>query len=127
MQNRSNRGSGKPVWVKAHQARVGDWDPIRRIALGPAVTCAALTGRRHDCTRPICTNIKNDLAKWEPSRHDPQQKLVTLCVKLIKISAKLVLHACSIIFQLAEVAVPSRLWEEMLTAIAGLRPVEQPP
>ncbi len=48
-------------------------------------------------------------------------------VKLIKISAKLVLHACSIIFQLAEVAVPSRLWEEMLTPIAGLRAVEQPP
>ncbi len=61
------------------------------------------------------------------SQVDPKQKLVTLCVKLIKFSAKLVLHACSIIFQLAEVAVPSRLWEEMLTAIAGLRPVEQPP
>ncbi len=60
------------------------------------------------------------------SQVDPKQKLVTLCVKLIKISAKLVLHACSIIFQLAEVAVPGRLWEEMLTAIAGLRPVEQP-
>jgi len=27
---------GKPVWVKAHQARAFDWDPIPRIALGPA-------------------------------------------------------------------------------------------
>ncbi len=42
-------------------------------------------------------------------------------------NAKLVLHARSITFQLAEVAVPRRLWEEMLTAIAGLRPVEHPP
>ena len=46
---------------------------------------------------------------------------------MIKIGAKLVLHARSITFQLAEVAVSRRLWEEMLTAIAGLRPIEQPP
>ena len=41
MQNRSYRGSGKPVWVIAHLARVNDWDPIQRIALGPAATYAA--------------------------------------------------------------------------------------
>ena len=53
--------------------------------------------------------------------------LTSLRERLIKIGAKLVLHARSIIFQLAEVAVPRRLWEEMLTAIAGLRSVEHPP
>ncbi len=53
--------------------------------------------------------------------------LTSLRKRLIKIGAKLVLHARSITFQLAEVAVSRRLWEEMLTAIAGLRPVEQPP
>ena len=40
---------------------------------------------------------------------------------------KLLLHARSITFQLAEVTVSRRLWEEMLTAIAGLRPIEQLP
>ncbi len=53
--------------------------------------------------------------------------LTSLRERLIKIGAKLVLHARSIIFQLAEVAVPRRLWEKMLTAIAGLRPVGHPP
>ncbi len=75
MQNRSNRGSGKPVWVRAHQARANDWDPIQRIALGPAVMETASTGRTHDCTRPVCTNLKITLAKTEPSTHDPS------CVK----------------------------------------------
>ena len=70
MQNRSNRGSGKPVWVRAHQAREFDWDPIRRIALGPAVMKTASTGRTHDCTRPTCINVKTNLANREPSTHD---------------------------------------------------------
>jgi hypothetical protein len=73
MQNRSNRGSGKPVWVKAHQARAIDWDPIPRIALGPAVMSTASTGRTHDCTRPACINLKIILANQEPSTHDPQR------------------------------------------------------
>ncbi|MCP5112673.1 MAG: hypothetical protein GY953_17755 [bacterium] len=53
--------------------------------------------------------------------------LINLRERLIKIGAKVVSHARSIIFQLAEVAVPRRLWQEMLTAIAGLRPLKQPP
>ena len=40
---------------------------------------------------------------------------------------RVVRHAQSVTFQLAEIAVSRRLWEEMLTAIAGLRPVEHPP
>ena len=73
MQNRSNRGSGKPVWVRAHQAREFDWDPIRRIALGPAVMETASTGRTHDCTRPTCINVKTNLANREPSTHEVMQ------------------------------------------------------
>ncbi len=76
MQNRSNRGSGKPVWVKAHQARAFDWDPIRRIALGPAVMSTASTGRTHDCTRPACINVKTNLANREPSTHDPLRTFI---------------------------------------------------
>jgi hypothetical protein len=79
MQNRSNRGSGKPVWVKAHQARAFDWDPIRRIALGPAAMCAASTGRTHDSTRPTCIDIKTALAKREPSTHDLGHRRPDFC------------------------------------------------
>ena len=59
-----------------------------------------------------------EIARWS---------LTSLRERLIKIGAKAVRHARSITFQLAEVAVPARLWEEMITAIAGMRPVEQPP
>ena len=73
MQNRLSRGLGKPVWVRALRARAFDWDPIPRIALGPAAVCAASTGRTHDCTRPICSYLKSALAKREPSTHDPKR------------------------------------------------------
>ncbi len=53
--------------------------------------------------------------------------MTSLRERLIKIGAKAVRHARSITFQLAEVAVSRRLWEEMLIAIAGLRQVEHPP
>ena len=69
MQNRSNRGLAKPGVDTALQARVSDWDPIQRIALGPAAMCAALTGRTHVSTRPICKNVNFTLAKREPSTH----------------------------------------------------------
>ncbi len=53
--------------------------------------------------------------------------LTCLRERLIKIGAKCVRHARSISFQLAEVAVPGRLWAAILDAIAGLRPIKQPP
>ncbi len=53
--------------------------------------------------------------------------LTSLRERLIKIGAKVVGHACLIIFRLAEVAVPRSLWQDMLTGIAGLKLVEQPP
>ncbi len=53
--------------------------------------------------------------------------LTNLRERLIKIGAKLVRHARYIAFQLAEVAISHQLWDEMLTAIAGLRPVVHPP
>ncbi len=36
----------------------------------------ASTGRTHDCTRPVCTNLKITLVKMEPSTHDPFRTLV---------------------------------------------------
>jgi len=66
MQNRSSRGSGKPALARAPRARACDWDPIQRIALGPAAIRAASTGRTHGSTRPTCITLKSDLANREP-------------------------------------------------------------
>ncbi len=69
MQNRSNRGSGKPAIATAPRARAYDWDPTPRIALGPAAMYAAPKGRTHGSTRPACINVTKSLANREPSTH----------------------------------------------------------
>ena len=48
--------------------------------------------------------------------------LTTLREKLIKIGAKVVAHARYLTFQLAEVAVPRKLFARILKRIARLRP-----
>ena len=48
--------------------------------------------------------------------------LTTLREKLIKIGAKVVAHAKYVTFQLAEVAVPRKLFVRILGRIAHLRP-----
>ena len=53
--------------------------------------------------------------------------MTSLRERLINVGAKCVRHARSIAVQLAEVAVPGRLWAAILDAIAGLRPIKQPP
>ncbi len=57
---------------------------------------------------------------------DPERKLVTLCVKLIKIGAKVVRHGRYVTFQLAEVAVPKELFRNILSLIDDLRPRPAP-
>ena len=52
--------------------------------------------------------------------------LTTLREKLIKIGAKFVRHGRSIVFQMAEVAVPRSLFAEVLHLIDGLRPRPAP-
>jgi hypothetical protein len=52
--------------------------------------------------------------------------LTTLREKLIKIGAKVVRHGRYVTFQLAEVAIPRRLFAEILQLIAGLRPWPAP-
>ncbi|MCH7929717.1 MAG: hypothetical protein IIA01_04350 [Proteobacteria bacterium] len=46
--------------------------------------------------------------------------------KLIKIGAKVVSHGRYVTFQLAEVAIPRRLFAEILRMIDGLRPKPAP-
>ena len=53
--------------------------------------------------------------------------LTTLRDKLVKIGAKVVRHGRYVTFQLAEVAVPRKLFTEILRLIGGLRARPAPP
>ncbi len=52
--------------------------------------------------------------------------LTSLKEKLVKIGAKVVTHARYVTFQMAEVAVPKELFQEILRLIDGLRPRPAP-
>ena len=58
--------------------------------------------------------------------NDPFRTLLMLREKLIKIGAKVVRHGRSVTFQLAEIAIPRRLFAEILRLIDGLRPKPAP-
>jgi len=66
MQIRSFRGSGEPAWVNASLNACEGLGPDPRIALGPAATSAAQTGRTRDRTRPICSNVRKFLPGRRP-------------------------------------------------------------
>ena len=53
--------------------------------------------------------------------------LTTIREKLVKIGAKVVSHGRYVTFQLAAVAVPRKLFREILRLIARLRPAPLPP
>jgi hypothetical protein len=52
--------------------------------------------------------------------------LTSLREKLIKIGAKVVSHSRYVTFQMAEVAVPRQMFQEILPLIAGLRALPAP-
>jgi len=64
-------------------------------------------------------NFLRTLALPEAVKH---WSLTTLRDRSVKIGAKIVRHGRSIAFQMAEVAVPHALFQEILGAIAALRP-----
>ena len=64
-------------------------------------------------------NFMRTLALPEAIKH---WSLTGLREKLVKIGAKIVRHGRYIIFQMAEVAVPKELFQEILRLIAELRP-----
>jgi hypothetical protein len=74
-------------------------------------------------------HIEHNAARRSSSVHeiDPLARKVSQCLKekLIKIGAKVISHGRSIAFQMAEVAIPRHLFQEILRLIAELRP--QPP
>jgi hypothetical protein len=69
----------------------------------------------------LAYNLGNFLRRLALPKSVAHWSLTTLREKLIKIGAKVVHHARYVIFQLAEVAVPKRLFRAILRRIARLR------
>jgi hypothetical protein len=70
----------------------------------------------------LAYNLGNFLRQLALPRPIRSWTLTTLREKLIKIGAKVVRHAKYVLFQLAEVAVPRKLFARILRRIARLRP-----
>ena len=68
-------------------------------------------------------NFLRTLATPEPIK---DWSLTSLKEKLIKIGAKVVCHGRYVAFQMAEVAIPRQLFQEILRLIAELRPKPPP-
>ena len=62
---------------------------------------------------PSSADLPDEVASWS---------LTSLQTRLIKIGARVVHHARTISFQLAEVAIPRDLFHQILAAIHRLRP-----
>ena len=74
----------------------------------------------------LAYNLGNFLRTLSTPEPIKKWSLTSLREKLIKISAKLVSHGRYVAFQMAEVAVPRRLFAEILRLIAELRPPPDP-
>ena len=90
--------------------------------------CAAVRLRESFCLKcgwqpPILANFMLTLALPEAVK---QWSLTSLREKPVKIGAKVVRHGRYVIFQMAEVAVPRELFQEILRLIDGLRPRPAP-
>jgi hypothetical protein len=74
------------------------------------------------------TTLATFSVRWlhpSQSRSHGDWSLTSLKEKLIKIGAKVVSHGRYVAFQMAEVAIPRQMFQEILRLIAELRP--QPP
>ena len=69
----------------------------------------------------LAYNLGNFLRQLVLPREIKRWTLTTTREKLIKIGAKIVRHARRVVFQLAEVAVPQRIFLAILCAIDRLR------
>jgi len=75
----------------------------------------------------LAYNLGNFLRRLALPRSVKHWSLTTLREKLVKIGAKVVTHARYVIFQMAEVAVPKKLFQAILERIRRLRPREPVP
>jgi len=80
----------------------------------------------HKTQREQCL-ISNGPQNGGRSLRRHRWSLTSLRDRMIKIGAKAVRHARSVILQLAEVTVPRDLWAQMLTTISGLKARAQAP
>src|SRR5262249_23566571 len=69
----------------------------------------------------LAYNLANFLRQLALPRSIRSWNLTTLREKLVRIGAKVVAHAKYLVFQLAEVAVPRKLFARILGRIARLR------
>jgi hypothetical protein len=69
----------------------------------------------------LAYNLANFLRTLALPAEVSQWSMTTLRERLVKIGAKIVRHGRSITFQMAEVAVPRALFQQILRAISALR------
>jgi Transposase DDE domain group 1 len=76
--------------------------------------------------RALAYNLANFLRTLALPEAVKQWPLTTLRDRLVKIGARIVRHGRSIVFQMAEVAVSRVRFQDILAAIAALRPLPPP-
>ena len=74
----------------------------------------------------LAYNLANFMRTLALTEAVKQWSLTSLREKLVKIGAKVVCHGRYVIFQMAELAVPKELFQEILRLIDGLRPRPSP-
>ena len=72
--------------------------------------------------KPATSNLGNFLRTLTLPDVVKQWSMITLRQRLVKIGARIVRHGRSITVQMAEVMVPRSLFQQILAAIAALRP-----
>ena len=102
--------------------RIGEIEFDLTISVRPAVSLHVLINVLRDYLRsgrgPNLGNFLRRLALPQSVQH---WSLTTLREKLIKIGAKIVRHARYVTFQMAEVAIPRKLFRTILQRIARLK------
>src|SRR5262249_59595172 len=73
----------------------------------------------------LCSSARNRSNSWTIDLKGSGWVVTSLKDKLIKIGAKVASHGRYVVFQMAEVAIPRQMFQEILRLIAELRP--QPP
>ena len=74
----------------------------------------------------LAYNLGNFLRTLATPEAMKDWSLSSLKEKLIKIGAKVISHGRTIAFQMAEVAIPRQMFQEILQLIAELRPTPPP-
>ena len=105
--------------------RIGSWKVVNSVAL-PSLSCRTFAANAVRLQRhALAYNLGNFLRTLATPEPIKDWSLTSLKDKLIKIGAKVVSHGRYVAFQMAEVAIPRQMFQEILRLIAELRP--QPP